>query len=594
MNATGNNYSDSDSIHLTYPTRSAVPYERLAIVAQKMQNAVIITDDQGIIQWVNKGFTNLTGYEYEEVVGNLGYILQGDRTNTEMVETIRTTMWARKPFSGEIYNYTKSGRGFWMAISITPTFDDEGEVEGFVAVQTDVSQLKAMEEELRHARNELEMRVAERTSELLAANRALKIEIAERERAETELKNAQLFLRKVIDNVPNGIFVKDAQGRFTLANKTVANVFGTTIEEIIGKTDADFLQDIERINKVREDDRQVIENREEKFIFEEKMTDTDGNIHWIQTVKRPLVFGDDNSIHVLGIATDLTDRKILENHLRHAQKMESIGQIAAGISHEINTPTQYVSDNTHFIRDGFADVGEFVRDCRTLFQKVTSGEVTAAEVKKLEEKFDAQDIDYLLEEVPKAIKQSLEGVSRISKIVQTMRTFSHPGTDEMKPANLNKAIESTIAVAHNEWKYVADLETAFDENLPLVPCLLDEFNQVILNMIINAAHAVGEVSALRYKGKITITTTKVGDNWAEIRIADTGAGIPYEFQSRIFDPFFTTKEVGKGTGQGLAISHNVIVKNHNGQLTFETEKNKGTTFIIRLPLKDKPPPDFVK
>ncbi len=164
----------------------------------------------------------------------------------------------------------------------------------------------------------------------------------------------------------------------------------------------------------------------------------------------------------------------------------------------------------------------------------------------------------------------------------------------MKAADINKAIESTIAVAHNEWKYVADLETAFDESLPPVPCLLDELNQVVLNMIINATHSIADVigEGPRSKGKITISTTCTDNQWAEIRIADTGAGIPREFQSRIFDPFFTTKEVGKGTGQGLAISHNVIVKKHRGQLTFETESGRGTTFIIRLPLHDDCPPEL--
>ena len=380
-----------------------------------------------------------------------------------------------------------------------------------------------------------------------------------------------------------------------LANKSLAEIYGTTTAEIIGKTDADFTDDVERIRQIADDERKVVENLEEKFIYEEKIADAGGNIHWLQTVKRPLVFGDGGLPQVLGIATDLTDRKVLENKLRHSQKMESIGQLAAGIAHEINTPTQYVSDNTFFVRDSFADVKEMLFSCRELIEKINSDEWNLDLVKKVEKQFDDNDIEYLIEEIPKSIEQALEGVLRISKIVHSMRTFAHPGAVEMKAADINRAIESTIAIAHNEWKYVADLETDFDVNLPLVPCLLDEFNQVILNIIINAAHSIAEVCEQdSEKGKITIVTGQADDQWAEIRIADTGGGIPCEYQNRIFDPFFTTKEVGKGTGQGLALSHNVIVEKHKGHLTFETEPNSGTTFIIRLPLENNCPSDFVK
>ena len=169
-----------------------------------------------------------------------------------------------------------------------------------------------------------------------------------------------------------------------------------------------------------------------------------------------------------------------------------------------------------------------------------------------------------------------------------MKDFAHPGTKEKYFVDLNKAIESTITVARNEWKYVAEMQMNLDENLPHVPCLLGEFNQVILNMVINAAHAIGDVvgDGSHGKGKITVSTIQHKD-WAEIRISDTGTGIPVEVQNKIFDPFFTTKEVGKGTGQGLAISHTVVVEKHKGRLNFETEAGKGTTFIIQLPLNEK-------
>jgi signal transduction histidine kinase len=210
------------------------------------------------------------------------------------------------------------------------------------------------------------------------------------------------------------------------------------------------------------------------------------------------------------------------------------------------------------------------------------------------------DIAYLMEEVPKALTQSIEGIERISRIVRAMKEFAHPDAGEKVAVDLHKAIESTVTVSRNEWKYVADLTTDFDPALPLVPCRPGEINQVILKLIINAAHAVGDaVRGRGAKGTITVRTRLAGE-WAEIWIADTGVGIPEDIQDKIFDPFFTTKEVGKGTGQGLAIARSVIVERHGGTLTFDTDVGKGTTFIIRLPLslstgaakKDVPPEVF--
>ncbi|MBI3300896.1 MAG: HAMP domain-containing histidine kinase [Deltaproteobacteria bacterium] len=177
----------------------------------------------------------------------------------------------------------------------------------------------------------------------------------------------------------------------------------------------------------------------------------------------------------------------------------------------------------------------------------------------------------------------------MTKIVRAMKEFSHPGSEEKVETDLNRAIETTITVARNEWKYVAELATDLDSSLPPVPCLPGEFNQVILNLIINAAHAIAVVvsEGSTSKGTITVSTRHDGD-WAEIRVSDTGTGIPEAIRAKIFAPFFTTKEVGKGTGQGLAIAHSVIVDKHKGTIGFETEVGRGTTFIIRLPLASAP------
>ena len=198
------------------------------------------------------------------------------------------------------------------------------------------------------------------------------------------------------------------------------------------------------------------------------------------------------------------------------------------------------------------------------------------------------DTGYLLDEIPKAIDQTLEGVTRVSTIVGAMKEFSHPDIKEKVPLDLNRAISSTITVARNEWKYVAEMETEFDPSLLPVPCLPGEFNQVILNLIINAAHTIADVARNGgpTMGKIKVQTLNCVE-WVEIRIQDTGTGIPEEVQNRIFDPFFTTKEIGKGTGQGLAIARSVVITKHGGSIRFETEEGKGTTFIIRLPYDGK-------
>ena len=172
-----------------------------------------------------------------------------------------------------------------------------------------------------------------------------------------------------------------------------------------------------------------------------------------------------------------------------------------------------------------------------------------------------------------------------------MKEFSHPGSDEKVAIDINKAIETTIAVARNEWKYVADVTTELETHLPLVPCLRGEFNQAILNLIVNAAHAIAGVRSegTVQKGEIAISTRRNGES-VEISVRDTGHGIPLEIQPRIFEPFFTTKDVGKGTGQGLSIAHNTIVKRLHGEMWFESEVGLGTTFFIRLPLEPQPRP----
>ncbi|MCC9600444.1 hypothetical protein LOC67_07715 [Stieleria sp. JC731] len=276
--------------------------------------------------------------------------------------------------------------------------------------------------------------------------------------------------------------------------------------------------------------------------------------------------------------------ELTQQRLSQAQKLEAIGELASGIAHEINTPIQYVGDNTRFVESAFEDLVEILKACQSLIGIEDAGEMQST-IDQLKAAMDEADVEYLLDEIPSAIGQTLEGVDRVANIVRAMKEFAHPGVSEMTQVDLTQAIENTIMVARNEWKYVADIETIFDPNLPAVPCLPGELNQVLLNLIINAAHAVADKvgESSDQKGKIVVST-KHSPPCAEISIKDSGSGIARENLERIFAPFFTTKPVGKGTGQGLAIAHSVIVDRHGGTIDVDSQIGKGTAFIIRLPL----------
>ena len=256
-----------------------------------------------------------------------------------------------------------------------------------------------------------------------------------------------------------------------------------------------------------------------------------------------------------------------------------------GLHGSVGATFKYIGDKLLFLQESFHDLSTLLDHYAALQQLCTEGAPTAAVLSQVAATAAAMDVAYLAEEIPTAIQQSLEGVERVATIVRAMKEFSHPGTKDKVGVDLNKVIESTITVARNECKYVAHLVTDLAPDLPLVPCVPGALNQVILNILVNAAHALGDVvgDGAPEKGTITVSTRQVGDG-VEVRIADTGPGIPEAIRDKIFDPFFTTKEVGKGTGQGLAIAHAVVVEQHGGQLTFETADGAGTTFIIRLPL----------
>ncbi|MEW7999292.1 MAG: ATP-binding protein [Candidatus Thiodiazotropha endolucinida] len=276
------------------------------------------------------------------------------------------------------------------------------------------------------------------------------------------------------------------------------------------------------------------------------------------------------------------ERRNLERQLNQTHKMEAVGQLAGGIAHEINTPIQYVGDNLKFIKESYEDLGSLLQDYSNLMHKAADIPELEAETAKVKETIDEIDLAYLEEETSNAIEQSISGASQVAHIVLAMKEFAHPGSKQMALADMNRIVSNAVAVCKNEWKYVADTDLKLGDKLPQVECLGGEISQVVLNLVINAAHAI-EAAKLQHKGKITITTTH-SENSVEVRVADTGTGIPIEVQDSVFNPFFTTKDVGRGTGQGLAIAQDIVMGKHQGELFFETEEGNGTTFVMRLPL----------
>lgn len=387
-------------------------------------------------------------------------------------------------------------------------------------------------------------------------------------------------LSLAVEQSPTSVVITDPQGNISYVNRKFTECTGYSIEEVAGKNPR-------ILNAGRcpgELYRDLWSTITEGKMWRGELCNKkkSGEIFWESATITPMTNSKGQITHFLAVKEDITEKRSLESQLRHAQKMEGIGQLAAGIAHEINTPTQFVMDNLTFLGDAVKSVDELLGQYRTAVQ-ILAGPGGSETVMRLKAAEQACDLDFMREEVPRAIDQSLEGAKRVAKIVRAMKEFSHPDSAEKTATDLNRSIESTITVARNEWKYVSDVTTEFDTQLPAVVCYPGDINQVVLNLLVNAAHAIKEKAKDGEKGRITVRTKSV-ESYAEISVSDTGAGIPEAIRHRVFDPFFTTKEVGKGTGQGLALAYTVVVKKHGGQIWFETEVGKGTTFFIRLPL----------
>lgn len=519
---------------------------------EQSPTSVVITDTNAKIEYVNKTFSRITGYSSAEALGQNPRLLKSGETSGAEYLEMWSTITQGKTWSGEFHNLTKDRKPFWQASTITPIRSESGRISHYLAINEDITERRSFEATLAHER---------------------------------------WLLNCLMETVPALIYFKDQAGRYLQVNKALASALNTSPDKIRGRTAAEFYPPAETA-RILASEQHIRETGRSLLDKIEHITDTDGTIHWFSSCKMPLRSETGEITGTFGLSTDITvqkksdqERANLQIQLSQAQKMESVGMLASGIAHEMNTPSQFVADNLAYVGKTLAQLDPILAAHPRLLEALNATAPLAPEVDEWLKALPKVKIDYMRREIPAALDDARDGMGRITHIVKAMKSFSHPSSEKAALADLNQAIENTLIVCRNEWKYVATLETQLDPTLPQVPCHLSDFNQVVINLVINAAQAIGEVVAKApgTQGRITVSTQRVED-WAEVRISDTGTGIPESARTHLFTPFFTTKEVGKGTGQGLALARSVIVDRHKGTLAFETELGCGTTFVIRLPL----------
>ncbi len=430
----------------------------------------------------------------------------------------------------------EQGKTFWQwEFEVIP---ERGKTPGEILVRArDITRLVENQKKLKN-----------KVRQLRELNLAFRQEIKERKKTEEMLAAENEKLDITLQSIGEGVITTDEKMAVTGVNPAAAEIAGWNQEEVVG-------QSLEKIYQVTE--RKTTGNSSGENSL---LSTRQGGMKVISETRSPIKNRKGKVLGQVIIFRDITKKKHIEEQVIVSQKMESIGQLAAGIAHEINTPMQYIGDNLSFLQKAFATLDQYI--------DIPQGRAR-----------------HLKEEIPNALQDAKEGAQRVNKLVLSMKNFAHPGDSEMRLGDINQGIESTLEIAKNEWKYAAEVELDLDPTLPGIGCIMEKINQVFLNMVVNSAQAISEAreKGLIERGKIKIKTCAHAE-YIQIRIADNGVGIPPELKNKIFDPFFTTKEVGKGTGQGLTIAHDIIVNKHNGELFVESEPGMGTEFIINLPL----------
>lgn len=553
--------------------------EMLDELQKSHQQFLAVTENIHQIFWIREASSGRYEYvsgAFERVFGSSRSLLDSDpgawnrtvcREDQAIVARALENQAAGK--SAELYYRIapEIGNVRWLWERSFPLFGSDGKLKHITGLTEDITDFKRTEEALIAAQTDLERRVAERTAELAERSELIKL---------------------LVDSAPGAMYGIGADGKCTFCNPAGLRLLGySDVGEVLG------MSAHQHFHHTRPDGSPYPQNEcpvllsfhngQDTHVTDELYWRKDGTSFPVEYSSRP-IRRDGKVVGAVVSFLDITDRKRQEMELRHGQKLEAVGRLAAGIAHEINTPIQFVSDNTRFLQTSFKDELNLVHKYQDLCDRAAEAKLAPELLKDIAQTRELADWDYLEVEIPRAMEQMLEGLSRVATIVRGMKEFSHVDrSNEKAPGDINRALESTLIVARNELKYVADVETYLGQ-IPQVVCHLGDLNQVFLNLLVNAAHSIEDVvRGTSLKGKIRVTT-RSEDDWVEIAISDSGTGIPEEVRDKIFDPFFTTKAVGKGTGQGLALARAIVVEKHGGTLTFETETGKGTTFIVRLPL----------
>ncbi|MGL1862931.1 MAG: ATP-binding protein [Pseudodesulfovibrio sp.] len=540
---------------------------------------------RGALDW------NIVLYlDYDKVFGQftkLRWWIGGSVSFIVIIASLLLTIFARRisvPLSRITSSTEEFGRGN-LAERIDATYSGE-----FQILANAFNQMAA---NLEKASEILEKTVEERTLDLTESNEELTAEIEERMRSQAALSETSAILMAALDCSPAGIAIANApDGSLRYVNDAGLGIRKGSREELVDGVSID--QYVESWNILYLDGtpyatdeipltRAILygETTDRQFII--RRPNQEDRVVWAHAA--PIRNEDDEIIAGIVVFPDVTEMKRMEKQLIKSSKMESIGQLAAGIAHEINTPAQFIQQNTQFIQASFEQLTILLAEYDTLMDATCSEKHLENIHTKIKGLVESMDYDFMMSEIPKAAEQSLEGLRHVSRIVQSIKQFSHTQRLEKVSADINQIVEMVITFSTNEWKYHSEIHLDLASHLPLVRCVPDLINQALLNLVVNAAYANKEkVEAAGIdKGGIYISTELDGDMLV-ISVRDEGNGMSQDIRDRIFDPFFTTKDIGEGTGQGLAIVQRIIVADHEGSINFESIEGEGATFVIKLPL----------
>jgi PAS domain S-box-containing protein len=504
--------------------------EQLAAAVQHAGDAIVIMDATGRITYVNPQYEQQTGYRAVDVVGKTP---SRGVSGKSQYDELWSTVEAGASWQGVLRSVRRNGMSIEEDTTVTPIANAAGEVVSYVCVLRDVTAKRDAEAEIRK-------------------------------------------LAAVVEFAADSIMMLDAHGTIEYINPAYERCRGVSLAQVFGKSPAAVGRGLDPMEHYLNVWRTV--QGGVTWAGELNTELEDGRILCEQVVVSPVLNADREISHYVSVLHDVTERKKLEQQLGDARRLEAIGQMAAGVAHEVNTPIQYVGDNIQFLKESFGLLMSMVDAVTRLH---ATGEPVAA--RDLAAALELAEADYLAAEVPKALAQSIEGVDRVSDIVRSMKELAHPARDFVA-TDLNRLIRSAVSVAGGQWKSVAEVQMDLLDSLPPVPCQPGSISQVLINMVVNAAQAIADENRRqgRARGTIRLATRQVGGR-VEFTVSDNGAGMSAEVKARAFDPFFTTKPVGQGTGQGLAIAFSVV-KKHGGEIRLDSAPGQGTTFTVALPL----------